>query len=123
MTIPARAHFCWIGTRLPWAYAFAVLSAAERSELPEIVLHHTDVLDVIERSQPYHSPDPDRHWLTVLNALVNRDKHRAVRTVAWVSEDFGIAYSEATVVDLDAPLGGRCFSRGGPALMAAARFE
>ena len=45
MTIPARAHFCWIGTRLPWAYAFAVLSAAERSELPEIVLHHTDSLE------------------------------------------------------------------------------
>ena len=45
MTIPARAHFCWIGTSLPWAYAFAVLSAAERSELPEIVLHHTDALD------------------------------------------------------------------------------
>jgi hypothetical protein len=45
VTIPARAHFCWIGTRLPWAYAFAVLSAAKRSELPEIFLHHTDVLD------------------------------------------------------------------------------
>ena len=45
MTIPARAHFCWIGTRLPWACAFAVLSAASRSELPEIVLHHTDELD------------------------------------------------------------------------------
>ena len=45
MTIPARLHFCWIGPRLPWAYAFAVLSAAQRSELPEIVLHHTDALD------------------------------------------------------------------------------
>ena len=45
MTIPARAHFCWIGTRLPWACAFAVLSAAKLSALPEIVLHHTDVLD------------------------------------------------------------------------------
>jgi hypothetical protein len=45
VTIPARAHFCWIGPRLPWACAFAVLSAANRSELPEIVLHHTDVLD------------------------------------------------------------------------------
>ncbi len=44
MPIPARLHFCWIGTSLPWAYAFAVLSAAERSELPEIVLHHTDLL-------------------------------------------------------------------------------
>lgn len=45
MSIPARAHFCWIGTRIPWAYVFAILSAAERSELPEIVLHHTDALD------------------------------------------------------------------------------
>jgi len=45
VTIPARAHFCWIGSRLPWACAFAVLSAAKRGELSEIVLHHTDVLD------------------------------------------------------------------------------
>lgn len=42
MAIPARAHFCWIGASLPWAYVFAILSAAERSELAEIVLHHTD---------------------------------------------------------------------------------
>jgi len=45
MTIPARVHFCWIGASLPWAYVFAILSAAERSELPEIILHHTDALD------------------------------------------------------------------------------
>ena len=45
MPIPARLHFCWIGASLPWAYAFAVLSAAERSEMPEIVLHHTDRLE------------------------------------------------------------------------------
>lgn len=45
MRIPARIHFCWIGARLPWAYVFAVLSAAERSGLPEIILHHTDALD------------------------------------------------------------------------------
>ena len=45
MTIPARVHFCWIGTSLPWAYVFAILSAAERSEMPEIILHHTDALD------------------------------------------------------------------------------
>ena len=44
MPIPARLHFCWIGPRLPWAYVFAVLSAAERSGLPDIVLHHTDAL-------------------------------------------------------------------------------
>ena len=45
MTIPARLHFCWIGPALPWAYAFAILSAAERSGLPEIILHHTDKLE------------------------------------------------------------------------------
>ena len=45
MPIPARLHFCWIGTSLPWAYAFAVLSAAERGRVPEIVLHHTDPLE------------------------------------------------------------------------------
>jgi hypothetical protein len=45
IVIPARVHFCWIGNRLPWAYVFAILSAAERSELPEIILHHTDILE------------------------------------------------------------------------------
>jgi len=45
MTIPARVHFCWIGTRLPWAYVFAVLSAAEHSGFPEVIFHHTDTLD------------------------------------------------------------------------------
>ena len=44
MPIPARLHFCWIGTSLPWAYTFALMSAAERSEIPEIILHHTDAL-------------------------------------------------------------------------------
>ena len=42
MAIPARVHFCWIGASLPWAYAFAILSAAGRSGLAEIILHHTD---------------------------------------------------------------------------------
>jgi hypothetical protein len=45
MTIPAKIHFCWIGDRLPWAYVFAILSAADQSELPEIILHHTDFLE------------------------------------------------------------------------------
>ncbi len=45
MSIPARLHFCWIGPTLPWAYAFAVLSAAGRSGIAEIVLHHTCPLD------------------------------------------------------------------------------
>jgi len=34
--------------------------------------------------------------------LVNRDKHRAVRTVVGVSDDFGIVHSEAEVVSVDA---------------------
>ena len=45
MTIPPQVHFCWIGTRLPWAYVFAVLSAAERSAMDRIILHHTDALE------------------------------------------------------------------------------
>lgn len=45
MPIPARVHFCWIGTRLPWAYVFSILSAAERSGMEGIVLHHTDALE------------------------------------------------------------------------------
>lgn len=45
MSIPAKAHFCWIGTKLPWMYAFAVLSAADNSGLDEIILHHTDTLE------------------------------------------------------------------------------
>jgi Glycosyltransferase sugar-binding region containing DXD motif len=44
MTIPATVHFCWIGPNLPWAYVFAVLSAAENSGMTDIVLHHTDIL-------------------------------------------------------------------------------
>lgn len=44
MTIPPVLHFCWIGPRLPWAYAFALLSAAGRSGMRDVVLHHTDVL-------------------------------------------------------------------------------
>jgi len=45
VAIPAKVHFCWIGPQLPWAYVFAVLSAAERSGMPEVILHHTDALD------------------------------------------------------------------------------
>lgn len=44
MSIPSKVHFCWIGPRLPWAYTFAVLSAAEHGEMAEIILHHTDAL-------------------------------------------------------------------------------
>jgi hypothetical protein len=45
MGIPPRLHFCWIGSHLPWAYAFAPLSAAVRAGVQEIILHHTDELE------------------------------------------------------------------------------
>lgn len=45
MPIPAKLHFCWIGRRLSWAYVFALLSAAERSGMRDIILHHTDELE------------------------------------------------------------------------------
>src|SRR5271168_2073221 len=45
LTIPKIVHFCWIGSRLPWAYAFAVLSAAARGGMDEVILHHTDELE------------------------------------------------------------------------------
>ena len=45
MPIPAHVHFCWIGPRLSWAYAFALLSAAAQAGMDEVVLHHTDELE------------------------------------------------------------------------------
>ncbi|OCB60081.1 hypothetical protein A5722_02350 [Mycobacterium vulneris] len=38
-----------------------------------------DVLTVVEKNQPFNA-DGDPHWhgLTILSALVNREKHRAV---------------------------------------------
>jgi hypothetical protein len=44
MAIPPVVHFCWIGPRLPWAYGFALLSAAANAGLA-VVLHHTDALE------------------------------------------------------------------------------
>jgi len=44
MAIPKRVHFCWIGPRFPWAYVFAVLSAARHAGVDEVILHHTDEL-------------------------------------------------------------------------------
>jgi len=45
MSAPRLAHFCWIGPKLPWAYAIALLSAAARGEADEVILHHTDELE------------------------------------------------------------------------------
>jgi len=45
MAIPRVVHFCWIGPKLPWAYGIALLSAAARGGMDEIILHHTDELE------------------------------------------------------------------------------
>ncbi|WP_297367731.1 glycosyltransferase [Acidocella sp.] len=45
MAIPRLAHFCWIGSRLPWAYGISLLSAAARGGVDEAILHHTDELE------------------------------------------------------------------------------
>jgi len=44
-TITPCIHFCWIGPRLPWVYAFAVLSAARNGGIADVVLHHVDALE------------------------------------------------------------------------------
>jgi Glycosyltransferase sugar-binding region containing DXD motif. len=80
MTIPARAHFIWIGPHLPWAYAFAVLSAAERGGLDEVVLHHSDAL----------SPGPERAALEAC-AHVRLRRIDPLDLVARAGADIGIA--------------------------------
>lgn len=73
MTIPARVHFCWIGPRLPWAYVFAVLSAAATGGMDTVILHHTDPLEDGPQKQALEGAagivlsrvDPHRNLATV----------------------------------------------------------
>jgi hypothetical protein len=64
-----------------------------------------NVLNVIEQSQPFQSTQgaPDWHSLALLNSLVNQDKHRAVRTVSYVSEQFDVNGSDLVIVDRHIP--------------------
>lgn len=43
--IPAYVHFCWIGSKLPWAYVYAALSAADTGGMERIYFHCTDELE------------------------------------------------------------------------------
>ncbi|HEX6272433.1 MAG TPA: glycosyltransferase [Polyangiaceae bacterium] len=43
--IPGRAHFVWLGERLPFVYALAAASAAKRGGFERVLFHHTDLLD------------------------------------------------------------------------------
>lgn len=40
MTIPAQAHFVWLGSELLWVHAWAVASAALQGGFAQVVLHH-----------------------------------------------------------------------------------
>ncbi|MEO1339425.1 MAG: glycosyltransferase, partial [Myxococcota bacterium] len=44
-TIPSAAHFVWIGHQLPFVYGLAIRTAALRSGLQRVVLHHTDDIE------------------------------------------------------------------------------
>ena len=43
--IPGRAHFVWLGERLPFVHVFAAASAAARGGFERVLFHHTDRLD------------------------------------------------------------------------------
>lgn len=60
------------------------------------------VLAAVEATQPFKSPKPDWHSLAILNRLVNLDKHRTVRVVSYVNEQFKVKPgTEATIVSID----------------------
>jgi hypothetical protein len=59
------------------------------------------VLAAIDQSQPGHQSDPARQSLAVMNGLVNRDKHRTVRVVKYMSEDFRVENSHLKVLNID----------------------
>jgi hypothetical protein len=46
---------------------------------------------------------PAWHSLALLNSLVNQDKHRAVRTVSYVSDEFDVNSSDLDIVDRNIP--------------------
>jgi hypothetical protein len=63
-----------------------------------------NVLNVIDQSQPLPRPSqdggPNWHPLEVLNNLVNQDKHRTIRTLSSINEQFKVANSELPVASI-----------------------
>lgn len=59
-----------------------------RKQLEQLISQ--PVLDVIADNQPFHSQPPESHGLALLNASVNRDKHRTFTVVAYSNEQFEI---------------------------------
>lgn len=59
-----------------------------------------DVLKAIEKTQPFSITKvskPGLESLAVLDSLVNRDKHREVRVVSYVSREFTVEHSTVKV--------------------------
>lgn len=59
-----------------------------------------DVLKAIEKTQPFSITkvsNPGLESLAVLDSLVNRDKHREVRVVSYVSREFTVEHSTVKV--------------------------
>jgi hypothetical protein len=94
----------WLGA--PAAPATATTPATPKVESAhKKLVKYLDpaVLDVIEKSQPYHNAPPEGHPLGGLNDLVNRDKHRAVQVVSYIRKRFEVEKSDVEVVWVDAP--------------------
>lgn len=63
LRIPPLVHFVWLGTEFPWLNYVAIRSAAERSGMQRVLLHHRDDLD--------GSP-----WYEALRAVPRVELHR-----------------------------------------------
>ncbi|MFL0288808.1 hypothetical protein ACJH6H_26555 [Mycobacterium sp. SMC-21] len=59
------------------------------------------VLAAIETCQPYHFATPHDHPLAGLNDLVNRDKHREIQVVSYVTKALDVTKSDVEVVRTD----------------------
>ena len=108
-----RLQYPIVTERENWFGAAAVPATATTPRQPRIeskrdklaLFVNTKVLDVIEKSQPFNNKrmpaqsDP----LAVLNSLVNHDKHREVRVVSWLNEEFTIRHSTWKVEEISAP--------------------
>ncbi len=94
----------WLGAPAVPATAAAPLQKKMESKRDKLApLVSAKVLDVIEQSQPYNNTryGPLADPLNVLNALVNRDKHRRIQLVEWVNQELTVRHSTFEVVETD----------------------
>jgi hypothetical protein len=60
---------------------------------PRIARLALDAQAFIDRLQPYHAVDPDRHPLAGIRALDDADKHKLLTVIAAASEHFAVEWS------------------------------